>query len=164
MHPGPSGSATPTANSGPLIEVQEFTDPRGITMNVPQGWTKAETSSYVDFTDPEASEVRKIRINVEDYSSTAQKYLQGAENGLENPSRCPAPYQRVALREADLDGRPGAELEYTCGEGAEMRHGIWRAIVVDGKAYHFYLTVPDSQFGDSKVIFDEMVRSFRLIL
>jgi hypothetical protein len=162
--PDPSGSATPTANSGPLIEVQEFTDSRGVMMNVPKGWTKAEANSYVDFTDPEANEVRKIRINVEDYSGTAQKYLEGAENGLENPSRCPAPYQRVALREADLDGRPGAELEYTCGEGAEMRHGIWRAIVVDGKAYHFYLTVPDSQFGDSKVIFDEMVRSFRLVL
>jgi len=29
--------------------------------------------------------------------------------------------------------------------------------VVDGKAYHFYLTVPDSQFAASKVIFDEMV-------
>ena len=162
--PGPSSSVTPTANSAPLIEVQEFSDSRGVTMNVPQGWTKTEASSYVDFTDPNANELRKIRINVEGYTGTAQRYLQGAETGLKNPDRCPSPYQRVALNEADLDGRPGAELEYTCGEGAEMRHGIWRAIVVDGQAYHFYLTVPDSQFGESKPIFDEMVRSFRLSL
>jgi hypothetical protein len=45
-----------------------------------------------------------------------------------------------------------------------MRHGIWGAVIVDGKAYHFYLTVPDAQFAASKVIFDEMVRSFQLNL
>jgi eukaryotic-like serine/threonine-protein kinase len=162
--PGPSGSAAPTANAGPLIDVQTYSDPRGITINVPEGWTKTTASSYVDFTDESASQVRKVRINVEDYSGTAQRYLQGAENGLKNPERCPSPYQRVALNEAELDGRPGAELEYTCGEGVEMRHGIWRAIVVDGKAYHFYLTVPDNEFDESEVIYQEMVRSFRLTL
>jgi eukaryotic-like serine/threonine-protein kinase len=32
---------------------------------------------------------------------------------------------------------------------------------VDGKEHSFYLTVPDSRFDESKVIFDELVRSFR---
>jgi hypothetical protein len=68
----------------------------------------------------------------------------------------------VALRDVQLDGRPAAELEYTCGQGDKMRHGIWRAVVVDGRSYHFFLTVPDSRFAESKIIFDEMVRSFRL--
>ena len=35
--------------------------------------------------------------------------------------------------------------------------------MVDGKAYHFYLTVPDARFADSKIIFDEMVRSFQFV-
>ena len=55
-----------------------------------------------------------------------------------------------------------AELEYVCGEGPEMRHGIWRAIVQDSRAISFYLTVPDGSFAESKIIYDEMVRSFTL--
>ena len=75
----------------------------------------------------------------------------------------PAPFTEVGLREATLAAQPAAELEYTCGEGDGKRHGIWRAIVHDGNAYHFYLTVPDARFGESKIIFDEMVRSFQFV-
>ena len=53
-------------------------------------------------------------------------------------------------------------LALVCGEGAEMRHGVWRAVVSDGKVYSFYLTTPDSRFEESKEIFDEMVRTFKL--
>jgi eukaryotic-like serine/threonine-protein kinase len=155
--------ATPSASGAPLIPIQEFKYDRGIVVNVPKGWVKSVANSYVDFTDPTTDGVRKVRINVDNYSGTALKYLQQAENWLKKPSNCrPAPYERVRLREAQLDGWPGAELEYTCGEGDQMRHGIWRAIVVEANAYHFYLTVPDAQFAASKVIFEEMVRSFRL--
>jgi hypothetical protein len=155
--------ATPSARGAPLIPIQEFKYDRGIVVNVPKGWVKSVANSYVDFTDPTTDGVRKVRINVDNYSGTALKYLQQAENWLKKPSNCrPAPYERVGLREAQLDGKPGAELEYTCGEGDQMRHGIWRAIVVEANAYHFYLTVPDAQFAASKVIFEEMVRSFRL--
>jgi serine/threonine protein kinase len=156
----PGGS--PPADT-PLIEVQGYSDERGIAVNVPKEWERSSGGSYVDFHDPEAGQEgeRKVRINIENTSTTARRFLQGAESGLKNPSRCPAPYARVRLADAELAGTAGAELEYTCGEGEGMRHGIWRAIIVDGKAYHFYLTVPDSRFAESKVIFDEMVRSFR---
>ncbi len=43
-----------------------------------------------------------------------------------------------------------------------MRHGVWRAISHNGKAYSFYLSTTDARFEESKVIFDEMVRSFEL--
>jgi hypothetical protein len=84
-----------------------------------------------------------------------------AENGLNTrPASCAVPYQRVGLAEAQLAGQAGAELEYTCGEGDEKRHGVWRAVVRDGKAYHFYLSTPEAQFTDSRIIYDELVRSF----
>ncbi len=156
--PGSQATAAPSASS--LIPVQEYRDRRGLVVNVPKGWNRSG-ASYVDFTDPAGG--RKVRINVEPATNTAQRFLQTAESGLRRPSICPSPYKRVALRDATLAGRPGAELEYTCGSGPDKRHGIWRAVVVDGTAYHFYLTVPDSQFAASKVIYDEMVRSFRLV-
>jgi hypothetical protein len=140
--------------------VQQFTDDRGITVNVPKDWTQSAASSYVDFTDSTGK--RKIRINVENASGTAQKFLQQAESGLKGRSTCPSPYQRVGLREVATGALPGAELEYTCGRDEDMRHGLWRAVVREGKAYHFYLTVPDAEFAESRAIYDEMVRSFQL--
>jgi hypothetical protein len=156
--PGVAASAAPT---GPLIEAQEYRE-RGIAVNVPVGWTRGGSGSYVDFVDPDG-ETRWVRINIEETTTTATGFLKNASNALSNPSRCPEPYTEVALREAPLAGQAGAELEYTCGEGDGKRHGIWRALVVNASAYHFYLTVPDARFAESKIIFDEMVRSFQFV-
>jgi len=160
-NPGAPGATTPAPSADtPLIAVQEFRE-RGIAVNVPKDWERSDNGSYVNFTDPAGG--RKIRINIEAASGTAQRFFQTAETGLKKPSICPSPYKRVALVDAKLAGKDGAQLEYTCGSGNGMRHGIWRAVVVDGKAYHFYLTVPDPQFADSKIIFDEMTRSFAFV-
>ena len=116
---------------------------RGIAVNVPKGWTRSRQQSYVDFTDPDGG--RKVRINVEtDHRHRAEVPHHGRdrpEEAVDLPHAVPA--GRPDRRE--LAGHDGAELEYTCGSGDAMRHGIWRAIVVDGKAYHFYLTVPDAR-------------------
>jgi len=156
--PPTTAAASPTP--GPGFAVQQFTFDRGITINVPKDWTRSDTSSYVDFTDPTGK--RKIRINVENASGTAQKFLQQAESALKGRSTCASPYQRVNLREVQTAGQAGAELEYTCGRNDDMRHGLWRAVVREGKAYHFYLTVPDELFTENRAIYDEMVRSFTL--
>jgi hypothetical protein len=153
---GPAGSAPAT----PLIDAQEYRD-RGIAVNVPKAWARSGSGSYVDFTDPASA--RWIRVNIEQTGATAMQFLKNAETGLQNPSRCPAPFTEVGLREATLGGQPGAELEYTCGTADAKRHGIWRAVVVNATAYHFYLTVPDARFAESKIIFDEMVRSFQFV-
>jgi hypothetical protein len=152
--PASSGPATP------LIDAQEYRE-RGIAVNVPKAWTRSGAGSYVDFTDPTSA--RWVRINIEPTTATAMQFLRNAETGLRNPSRCAAPFTEVGLREATLGGQPGAELEYTCGTADTKRHGIWRAVVVNGTAYHFYLTVPDPRFAESKIIFDEMVRSFQFV-
>jgi hypothetical protein len=146
-----SGSLTPT------IEVQEFRE-RGVALNVPAGWDRRGANSYVDYIDP--SSPRWVRITVEETTVTATRLLQNAESGLRDPSRCAAPYARLAIGEAELGGMPAAELEYTCGEGPGKRHGIWRAVVRDGTGYHFYLTALDVDFTTSLAIYEEMVRSF----
>jgi eukaryotic-like serine/threonine-protein kinase len=73
----------------------------------------------------------------------------------------------VALNESasvTLAGRSAIELEYTCGTGTDMRHGIWRATVIGGHAYEFYLSVEDAKFADSKPIYDEAVKTYQLNL
>jgi hypothetical protein len=154
-------SSAPAANT-PLIEVQEFKDNRGITINVPKNWTKTTNNGgYTDFTDPNDRN-RRLRINSEG-GKTAQNFLEVAEGRLKSgQSSCADPYARVQLREIQLDGREGAELEYTCGSGDQQRHALWGAVVVGNKSYHFFLTVPESKFEESKIIYQEMARSFKV--
>jgi hypothetical protein len=160
------GGSTPTAGAstpaGPAIEVQEHTQGK-VTVNVPAGWTKGTPArTYTDFTDPDL-DGRKVRILIESYNTTPTKFLESAErNTLKKASNCPAPYTRINLREVTMLDQQAAELEYTCGEGPQRRHGIWRALNVDEKAYSFFLTAPDNVFEESRKFFDEMVRSYRL--
>jgi hypothetical protein len=161
---GQSPTKASAAPAKPLIDVQEFhDDKRGITVNVPKTWTKGGTANYTDFTDPN-DRGRRLRINVEP-ATNHQAFLAVAEDRLKKnaSNSCVAPYTRIALNDVQLDNKPAGELEYTCGEGDAQRHVLWRSVVLGGKSYHFYLTVPQAKFDDSKVIYDEMVRSFKVV-
>jgi eukaryotic-like serine/threonine-protein kinase len=161
---GRSVAAQPVPSAPATFEVQEHLDPRGFAVNVPRGWQKRAANTYVDYLDPANAE-RRVRVNVEDWRSSHGRFAEVAEDYLEtHPAVCEAPYARVALRtDVKLADQPAAEWEYTCGSGDRLRHGIWRALAQNGKAYVFYLSTPDSQFAASKPIYDEMVRSYRLV-
>ncbi|HEX7744791.1 MAG TPA: serine/threonine protein kinase, partial [Micromonosporaceae bacterium] len=158
--------ATPptTAPTGPAFATQTFAD-RGVSVNVPQGWERKTGGSYVDFVDP-ADSGRKVRIIVEPFRRDAPpaRWVVAAEKFLQTRSTsCAQPYARVGgVEELDHQGRPAAQFEYTCGTGEGMRHGVWRVVPADGKAYSFYLSTTDAHFDESKPIFEEMVRTFRL--
>ena len=162
QNPTPQAVAS-SEPAGPDFETETHTG-RGLSVNVPKDWKKnaPKGAVYVDFVDPE-DQGRRIRILVEKSSAEPLTFLRQAGNRLDrNPSSCARPYTEVALREVELAGKPAAELEYTCGEGPEMRHGIWRAVTHNGRTYSFYLTTTDAQFADSRKYYDEMVRSFQL--
>jgi eukaryotic-like serine/threonine-protein kinase len=156
------GSGATSAPAAPAFETQRHAE-RGIAVNVPKGWKRSSTSLYVDYTDP-ADKGRRVRILIENSKSEPVRFLQSAGNRLrDNVSKnCTRPYEEVGLGETEVAGKAAAELEYTCGSGGTMRHGVWRAIVEGGKAYSFYLTTPENRFAESKQIFDEMVRTFQL--
>ena len=140
------------------------TPPSGIQVMVPKGWKKATGGSYTDYVDPEDSG-RKVRIITEKWGSTSDPL---GRDGRERPARprstsCVKPYTAVSRPpRPSWPSKPAAEFEYTCGEGDAMRHGVWRGVAQDGKAYSFYLTSTDAKFAESKPIFDEMVRTFQL--
>jgi eukaryotic-like serine/threonine-protein kinase len=150
-----------TAPAAAQFPTQQYDD-RGISVNVPKGWTRKASGVWVDYIDPE-DKLRKVRILVESSKATPEKFLSVAESGLQSRStNCPKPYDRVDLKTTQIAGRDGAVLEYTCGEGSAARHGMWGAVIEGGKAYSFYLTTKESRFADSKPIFDEMMSSYAL--
>ncbi|WP_067508575.1 serine/threonine-protein kinase [Actinoplanes sp. TFC3] len=131
---------------------------RGTSVSVPQGWKKSSGGSWIDYVDPQSD--RKVRLLVEPGKAAPSEFLKIAEGGLKKKgSSCPKPYKQVSLTDREIDGKPGAVLEYTC---AGTRHGLWGAIVQGGKAYSFYMTSTEEQFATSKPIFDEMVKTFAL--
>ncbi|WP_240942221.1 serine/threonine-protein kinase [Planosporangium thailandense] len=150
----------------PLIPVQEYRDPKGVVVNVPQGWrqTPPKTGTYMDFVDP-ANPDRWVRVNVETTSQpTGRAVLEAAARRFQSPGGgCPG-FQQVKLADTTLAGFDGAAFEYTCSPpGKAQRHGRWSAIVVKGLAYQVTLSVPAADFADSKKIDDELARSFRLV-
>ena len=158
--------AASSAPAQPLLDVEAFTHPGGITVNIPKGWTKKQlgnaSAPYYDITDP-ADPNRRIRVNIEKASNTPRAFLESAENRLKTtPSSCAQPYAHVDMTDNKLDGHDAAILEYTCGAGDQQRHALWNAVVQGGKSYHFFVTVPEAKFAESRIIFDEMVRSFKL--
>ena len=161
--PGAGGkpSSSPSA-AGPTFAVQSFHDTRGITLNVPANWRMEKTSNYTNFVDP-ADKDRRLRINVEvSGKATATEFLNSGERRLRNTAASCPNYQHISATDITLDGHPGAQLEYTCGSGDTLRHGIWAVATEDGHAYEFYLTVPDVDFQSTRGIYDEMVASVKL--
>ncbi|MFI7575132.1 serine/threonine-protein kinase [Micromonospora sp. NPDC049497] len=160
--PAPLAAPTTAAPATGLPEMAEHSG-KGVRVLVPKGWQRKSAGDWVDYVDP-ADEGRKVRILVEKFSTTSVRWSEVAEEGLQSRSKsCTKPYAQVARKDdADLAGMPAAEFEYTCGEGDAKRHGVWRGVVHDGRAYSFYLTSTDTKFEESRPIFDEMVRSFQL--
>jgi hypothetical protein len=159
--PAPPVDATPH-KVVPAFPAVAYHDDRGLTVSVPAGWKQIRVSSYVDFIEP-GDTGRRIRINIEAAGGSPRGFLERAEAFLQTrPQSCAAPYTRVDLRDGQvsLSGHPAAELEYTCGAGGQGRHALWRAVVIDNKAYHFFLSVPDDRFAESRPIYDELTRSF----
>ncbi|WP_025617109.1 serine/threonine-protein kinase [Salinispora cortesiana] len=156
--------AAPTS-AAPAVELPELVEhsARGVRVLVPEGWEEKVGGLYTDYVDPE-DKGRRVRVITEKWNNTSARWAEVAEEGLQTRSTsCVKPYRQIAWDvETELAGKPAAEFEYTCGEGGEMRHGIWRGVAHEGQSYSFYLTATDARFEESRPIFDEMVKSFQL--
>ncbi|MFJ8831042.1 MULTISPECIES: serine/threonine-protein kinase [Micromonospora] len=152
--PSNSAAASP-------VEMQEQTV-KDITVQVPKGWDRKTGGVFVDYVDPQ-DQSRKVRVLAENWGGTSVSWAEFASRNLRDKSKsCAKPYEQLAMTETTLAGKPAAEFEYTCGEGDEKRHGVWRGVVQGGKVYSFYLSSSDATFAESKPIFDAMVGSFQL--
>nr|WP_018347986.1 serine/threonine-protein kinase [Longispora albida] len=161
------GDETPKAKTspsptGPGFPVEEYKDARGFSLNVPKGWVKKATATYVDFVEPNETG-RRIRLNVESASSTAKAWAEVAAKGLQQNKNnsCPQ-YTLIGVRDVSQGVQNAAELEYTCDTGPKLRHGKWRGVRTDSRVFTYYLSVPETQFAESQPIYEEMNRSFRL--
>jgi serine/threonine protein kinase len=161
--PAPDASAAPPADTPLLDEVQEYAG-RGLVVNLPAGWAGVDNPDlvYVDFVDRADASTQVRLLREETGASEPRRFVEVAEENIASSTGCADPYERVALTDFELVGQPAALLEYTCGAGDQMRRAKWATVIQDGFAYSFRLTALEPAFAEQAVVFDELVRSFRL--
>jgi serine/threonine protein kinase len=162
--PAPPPAAKPAGNgqSAPDFATQAYRGDDDVSVQVPKDWTRAASQSYVDYIDPDDKD-QKVRVLVEKGTITPRRFADStAPATLRRSKNCPKPFKHLGTTDVQISGNAGAQFEYTCGNGDEMRHGIWRMTTANGKMYSFYLTTPESDFAASKKYFDAMAASFKL--
>jgi hypothetical protein len=141
---------------------QDYKGDKAVTVKVPKSWERSSTGNWVDYVNPEDKST-KVRVLVEKGAIPPRKFAETtAPATLRRSKACAKPFQHLGTTDVEVSGLPGAQFEYTCGEGADMRHGIWRQTTNDGKMYSFYLTTTEARFAGSKQYFDEMAKTFTL--
>ncbi|MFC7527948.1 protein kinase [Actinoplanes sp. GCM10030250] len=162
--PEPVAQPESSAPAAADFETQDYKGSAAVSVKVPAGWTRTAGGVYVDYIDPDNS-LRKVRVLVEKGKISPTRFVsETAPAGLKKAKSCPAPFKSIATEEVEVSGNPGAQLEYTCGSGDDMRHGIWRMTTVNNKMYSFFLSTPDGEFEESRKYFDAMANSFQLKL
>jgi hypothetical protein len=160
--PPPAAGGSTDKSVQASFDTQDYQGNRAVSVKVPKGWKRTAAGNWVDYVDPDDSQ-RKVRILVENGSITPRRFAEStAQATLRNSKNCPKPFKPIAVSDVQVAGHDGAQLEYTCGSGDTMRHGIWRETTVNSKMYSFYLTSTDARFAESKKFFDEMTKTFAL--
>ncbi|WP_229075713.1 serine/threonine-protein kinase [Actinoplanes sp. DH11] len=166
-NPGGTDLAAQPAPSAPAaqpVQTQDFEGNDSIKVQVPAGWTRTSGQTYVDYVNPENKQV-KVRVLLEKGSIAPRRFVEEtAPATLRKSKNCPKPYTQGETIDVEVSGNPGAQFEYTCGEGEAKRHGIWRMTTVGNRMYSFYLTTPDAAFADSKKYFDKMAETFQIAI
>ncbi|MDI6099758.1 serine/threonine-protein kinase [Actinoplanes sp. NEAU-A12] len=162
--PAPPQAASVPSAAAADFQTQPYKGNAAVSVEVPAGWTRAAGGVYVEYIDP-ADKNTKVRILVEKGSADPTKFVTSiAPAGMRKNKTCTEPFVSIATQQVDVSGNPGAEFEYTCGEGEAKRHGIWRMTTVGGKMYSFFLTTTDTKFADHRKYFDVMTKTFQLTL
>jgi hypothetical protein len=112
----------------------------------------------VDVTEPGADR-RFLRLITVGGSASAVQQLTAAEQQFA-ANQAYAPYQRIRLKEVDYRGYDAADWEFTFGQ--QQRHVLYRGIVVNGRTYGLYLSVPSARWENSRATFQVAADSFRL--
>jgi serine/threonine protein kinase len=141
---------------------QDYKGDKAVSVKVPKSWERISTGNWVDYVSPDDKST-KVRVLVEKGSIAPHKFAETTAPGtLRRSKACARPFHHLGTTDVEVSGLPGAQFEYTCGEGDSMRHGIWRQTTTDGRMYSFYLTTTEGKFADSRRYFDEMAKTFTL--
>jgi eukaryotic-like serine/threonine-protein kinase len=153
----PSAPASPTRSPGTDVSFG------GMSLLGPAGWkpSPAGNGLYVDIVHPSDAD-RRIRVNAVATETNARGVLEYAANNTLRGT-CVDGLETLDLRDVELAGAKGAELEFLCTpKGKAPKHGRWRIAVIDGKMRHVYLLTWQANYEQDNAYFETAVHSFRV--
>ena len=152
----PSRSASPDAAAIPAGFVR-YRDPTGFSVAVPEGWQRVRNDPRVDFREPGGT--RFLRVDQTD-TPAGDPYQDWLRQEGTVSRRLPG-YDRIRIDRVDYRGWPAADWEFTWDGTGGRTHVLSRNLVpAPSKAYALYWSVPQSQWAESRSIFDVAARTF----
>ena len=132
----------------------------GFTVGVPAGWTaESGRSGVVDVRAPGALPLPPAdHGRWLDRPRSAQLTAAEAQFAA-NPAY--APYEKIRLEKVDYRGYQAADWEFTFTSGGTRRHVLYRGVVIGGRTFGLYLSVPADRWESSRAVFQTAADTFR---
>jgi serine/threonine protein kinase len=162
----PTAPTNPSPKPAAAVQMVTHTDDR-FTVEVPEGWTRKEGKTFVDYLGASGAAGPKIRILVEPGASSPEAAVDAAE-GFQRDQETKGlilnfQTERKGPSELKLDGRDTWEWEWTyvTVKDNQQRRVIWRNTVVGERRYSVFVSAPDNDFDKQRTLLDTMTKSFR---
>jgi len=159
---GSGGSASDDASDRASTEVPDgfrtYTDERGFSVAVPDGWQRVVEGEVVDFRSPDGSQLLRFDRRPAAEAGAAATW-KGAEPTVEERLE---DYKRVRIEPVEYRGYDAADWEFTFTGDGGPRRVIDRGFVVGDIGYAIYLSVPEERFEEDRHIFETATETFAL--
>jgi hypothetical protein len=153
----PEPSEEPAEAETPEGWTRYVDEAQGWSVAVPPGYVQTEHRGQVQFKDPDTR--RTLRVGHD--PSPGDSPLQDWQRFSEQLAAALQQYEELRLEEAEQDGLPAADLEFTYFDQTGLRVVDRRVHAEDGsEAWSLYWQVPEPGFADSLPVFEQVLGSF----
>jgi tRNA A-37 threonylcarbamoyl transferase component Bud32 len=131
-----------------------YEDPRGFSVGVPDGWERSTEGTRVDFTAPGGSQFIRFDSTTDpkdDPEKDWKEQEKSVKDDLEN-------YEKIDIDTVEYRDYPAADWEFTFGE---QTHVLNRGFVAGTRGYAIYVSSPESQWDESRGVFDVATDTFQ---
>jgi eukaryotic-like serine/threonine-protein kinase len=155
---GTQPAVTPPAGSQLPAGFRLHTDPTGFTVAVPKGWTRSTEGPRTYFNDPDSGRYLLVDQTTEPKDDPLTDWQANEPSVADRLSG----YERISLKRVEYRGWDTADWEFRWDASSGQIHVLNRNVrVSDQRAYALYWSVPESQWADSRAMFDVIAQSFR---
>ena len=156
---GTSGDNAAGSAAAPLPDgLQLHTDPTGFTVAVPTGWTRSVEGSRTYFKEPGSGRFLLVDQTTEPMDDPLTDWQANEPSVADRLSG----YERISLDRVEYRGWNTADWEFTWdGRNGQIRVLNRNVRVSDACAYALYWSIPESQWADSRGMFDAIAQSFQ---
>lgn len=149
-----ASSPSPSPSDNVPTGYRMYHDPTGFSVAVPDGWRVVRNGTMVDFREPGGS--RFLRIDQTDQPKSDPKKDWEQQEKLFR--RTHDHYHRIRIEDVSYRDYKAADWEFTFGTDT---HVLDRGFVAGSRGYAIYVSAPESQWNDTRHVFDVAAQTFQ---